>query len=166
MTRKATAIIRRAVRADLKAMGRLGAALARVHHDWDPQRFFMWDGIAEGYAWWLGKELKNKQAVLLVAERRRRVVGYAYGRVEPRDWNLLRERCAVGIDLIVEPSARGDGVGPRLGIELMRALQAKGAPRIVLQAAAKNRSAQQLFKRMGFRPTLIEMTRELDGPID
>jgi ribosomal protein S18 acetylase RimI-like enzyme len=156
--------VRPARRADLEALGRLGASLARAHHAWDPARFFTVAGMDDGYAWWLGKELGNRQAVVLVALRRGRIVGYAYGRVEPRDWNALRDTCGVGIDLMVEPRARGLGAGHLLGEALMQALREKGAPRIVLYAAARNRDAQRYFKRQGFRPTMIEMTRELDDP--
>ena len=33
-------VIRRATRADLPALGRLGAMLVRTHHEFDPNRFF------------------------------------------------------------------------------------------------------------------------------
>ena len=69
--------IRRARPADLDALGRLGAALARAHHRWDPKRFFVVPRMHEGYAWWLGRELKNRKAVVLVAERRGRRLGEA-----------------------------------------------------------------------------------------
>jgi ribosomal protein S18 acetylase RimI-like enzyme len=36
-------------------------------------------------------------------------------------------------------------------------------PRIVLSSAERNEGAQRFFTRMGFRRTMIEMTRELDG---
>jgi ribosomal protein S18 acetylase RimI-like enzyme len=156
--------IRPAREADLPALGRLGAELARAHHGWDPQRFFLEEPMEEGYAWWLGKELANPRAVVLAAVRRagrrEEVVGYAYGRIERRDWNALRDRCGAAIDLIVDPSARGAGVGRRLVTALVEALEAKGAPRVVLFAAAKNRGAQRLFRSLGFRPTMVEMTRE------
>jgi RimJ/RimL family protein N-acetyltransferase len=34
---------------------------------------------------------------------------------------------------------------------------------VVLSTAVRNEAAQRLFARAGFRPTMIEMTRELDG---
>ena len=40
-------------------------------------------------------------------------------------------------------------------------LKARGAPRLVLSTAEKNKVAQRLFDRAGFRRTMIEMTREL-----
>ena len=88
--------IRAATVADLPALARLGARLARMHHQMDPRRFFVVPGMEEGYAWWLGKERRSRKAVVLTAVRRGRagreaIVGYAYGRIEPRDWNSLRE---------------------------------------------------------------------------
>jgi len=163
MPRTDAITVRPARPADCKAMGRMGAALARAHHAWDPQRFFIWDDIEKGYAWWLGRELKNRRAVVLAAVKRGWVIGYAYGRMEPRDWNSLRDRCGVGIDLVVEPRHRGAGAGRMLSAALIDALRAKGAPRVVIETAAKNREARRLFKRLGFRQTVVEMTIETDG---
>jgi ribosomal protein S18 acetylase RimI-like enzyme len=153
--------IREPRRADLPALGRLGAALAAAHHAWDPARFFVVDRMADGYAWWLGRELRNRRAVVLAAFRAGRVVGYAYGRLEPRDWNLLRERCGHGIDVIVAPGARGRGVGRALVEALIARLAEKGAPRVVIEVAARNADARRIFASMGFRETMVEMAREI-----
>jgi GNAT superfamily N-acetyltransferase len=40
-------------------------------------------------------------------------------------------------------------------------LRARGAPRVLLWTADANPGAQRLFARLGFRRTMIEMTREL-----
>jgi ribosomal protein S18 acetylase RimI-like enzyme len=156
--------IRAATRADLDGLARLGAKLAREHHAMDPDRFFLpEEPIEEGYAWWLGKELANPRAVVLAATLGAAVVGYAYGRIEPRDWNTLRDRCGVGVDLWVEPRARGSGIGARLVEALAGALEARGAARVVIDVASRNPEAARLFERMGFRPTMLEMTRERPG---
>jgi ribosomal protein S18 acetylase RimI-like enzyme len=157
------AIIRPARRADLESAGRCGAALARAHHAWDPGRFFVVEDMEAGYSWWLGKELANRRAVILVAERAGRVVGYAYGRLEPRDWNALREACGYLIDLWVDEDERGEGLGKRLCSALAAALGGLGAPFATLMVAAKNRRARRLFQALGYRPTMIEMTLDLDG---
>ena len=164
---RADVAVRAALAGDARACARLGARLARWHHAMDPRRFFVTPSLEEGYAWWLGKERRNPHAVVLAAVRkargRERVVGYAYGRIEPRDWNTLRERCGVGIDLIVEPAYRGRGVGRILVDELVRRLGEKGAPRVVIQVAARNGKAQGVFAGLGFRPTMLEMTLEATG---
>ena len=155
-------IVREACAADLPAMARMGARLAREHHRLDPARFFLpEEPIEDGYAWWLGKELVNPRVVLLLAARRGRVVGYVYGRVEKRDWNTLRERCAVGVDLWVEPRARRAGLGRRLVEALAERFAARGEPRLVIQVAAENALALQAFAGMGFRRTVVELAREL-----
>jgi GNAT superfamily N-acetyltransferase len=157
--------IREATPADLSGCARLGAALSRLHHRLDPARFFTVPGLVEGYAWWLGKERRNPKAVVLAAVRRRggkdAVVGYAYGRLVPRDWNSLREACGMGIDVIVAPRLRGGGLGTRLVEALAAALAARGAPRMVIEVAARNPRARRAFATMGFRPTVLEMAREL-----
>jgi ribosomal protein S18 acetylase RimI-like enzyme len=154
--------IRSATRADLPGLARLGAKLARLHHAWDRERFFLpEEPLEEGYAGWLGKELANRRAVVLAAVKGAALVGYAYGRIEPRDWNTLRERCGVGVDLWVEPRLRGAGLGARLVEALAEALARRGAERVVVHVAARNPGAARLFARMGFRPTMVELTREL-----
>ncbi len=157
--------IRAATAADVPALARLGARLAREHHAMDPDRFFApEEPLEEGYAWWLGKERRNPRAVVLAAVRRGRIVGYAYGRVEPRDWMTLRDRAGVGIDLWVEPRARRGGVGTALVDALAARLAARGAPRLVIDVAARNSRAARVFAGLGFRETMIEMTRELAPP--
>lgn len=152
---------------DAAALGRLGAALAAFHHGLDPRRFFVVDRMEDGYAAWLAKEIASPEAVVLAAVEDGRggeqVVGYAYGRLEGRDWNLLREPAGVAVDLFVAPEARGRGAGRRLVDALVRELTARGAPRVVLYAAAANAGAVELFESMGFRRTMIELTREADA---
>ena len=40
-------------------------------------------------------------------------------------------------------------------------LRSRGMPRVMLWTADQNVPAQQLFTRLGFRPTMVEMTLEL-----
>jgi ribosomal protein S18 acetylase RimI-like enzyme len=149
---------------DLPALARLGARLAREHHAMDPERFFLpEEPLEDGYAWWLGKERASRRAVVLAAARRGRVIGYAYGRIEARDWNTLRDRCGVAVDLWVEPRARRSGVGSALVEALVARLAERGAPRVVLHVAARNARAARLFRALGFRETMRELTREVDG---
>jgi ribosomal protein S18 acetylase RimI-like enzyme len=155
-------LLRPARRDDLAAMGRLAGKLARQHHDFDAPRFFLPDRVEEGYAWWFGREIDKDDVVLLVAARGASLVGYAYGRLEERDWNQLLDACGALHDIWVEEAERGRGVGRRLVEATVAALTAKGAPRVVLHTAAANTAAQALFASLGFRRTMIEMTREAD----
>ena len=118
------------------------------------------DGVEAGYRTWLAKELGHEDAVVLVATLEGAVVGYAYGRLEERDWNDLLDRHGGFHDLWVEAAARRHGVGELLAEAMMEALKALGAPRVVLKTAAPNQTAQDLFAKLGWRPTMIEMTKE------
>ena len=153
-------VIRPALRNELPAVAALAAKLVHLHHAFDGARFFVPERVEEGYAWWFGKELDRPEVVLLVAARGERVVGYAYGRLEERDWNQLLDACGALHDLWVEDDERRAGVAATLVEATVAALREKGAPRVVLHAAAENAAAQALFARLGFRRTMVEMTRE------
>lgn len=154
-------VIRRATRADMTAVGRLGAELIQVHHGFDPQRFMAPRGdAAGGYAWFLGSELDNAQAVVLVAERDGDLVGYAYAGLEPQSWKELRDPAGFIHDVVVVEHARQEGIATRLVEAASRWLEEAGAPRVMLWTAERNAPAQRLFARLGFRRTMIEMTRE------
>lgn len=144
--------------ADLPAVGKLAGMLVRAHHRTDPERFMRIPNVEEGYAWYFGTQLKNRKAVLRVAERKQRLIGYAYGSLEPRDWNSLLDKHGAIHDILVAPGARKSGVGRSLMEEMLRALTDAGAERVVLQTMVQNATAQRLFRAVGFRPTMFEMT--------
>ena len=157
-------VVRRATEQDLPALGRLGAALVRLHYEFDPQRFMMPHGDLEaGYAWFLGTQLAEADAAIFVAERGGAPVGYVYAALEPQSWQELREACGVVHDVLVDTAARRGGIAAALIEAACEWMRSRGAPRVVLGTAQKNTPAQRLFERLGFRRTMIEMTRELDG---
>jgi len=157
-------LVRRATGADLESLGRLGALMVEQHHQFDERRFLApTPHTVDAYAAFLGTQLDNPAAVVLVAEHDAHVVGYAYAAVEGYDYVSLRGPAALLHDLIVDPGYRGRGVGEALLHATFTALVPHRVPRIVLSSAERNEGAQRFFTRMGFRRTMIEMTRELDG---
>lgn len=156
--------IRPAEGTDLPSLGRLGTLLVRTHHDFDAARFIAATAQTEGgYAAFLGTQLAEPDALLLVAERDGTVIGYTYATLEGHDWMSLRGPAGVLHDIVVDPASRGAGIGLALLDATMAALEARGAPRTVLSTAARNEAAQRFFARAGFRRTMIEMTRERGG---
>jgi ribosomal protein S18 acetylase RimI-like enzyme len=156
--------IRRATRDDLPALGRLGALLVRTHHDLDPRRFIPPGPQTEqGYGAWLVSQLGRPDGVVLVAEREGEVIGYAYAGLEGLDYMALRGPAGALYDIVVDPDRRRGGVGRALLDTAIAALQALGAPQIVLSTAEGNVAAQQLFRSAGFRPTMREMTLDFGG---
>lgn len=156
--------IRRAERRDLPALGRLGAMLMRTHYAFDPRRFLApGDSAESGYAWFLGSVMDSADACVFVADDGGDVAGYVFAALEPLSWKELRGPAGFVHDVAVREDARGAGIGKQLlaaGIEWLRG---RGAPRVILWTATPNEAAQRLFRGLGFRNTMLEMTLELDG---
>jgi ribosomal protein S18 acetylase RimI-like enzyme len=156
--------IRQATSADLPGIGRLGALLVETHHDFDARRFLApTSRTPVEYAKFLGSHLEDRDVVILVADDGGEVIGYAFAAVEGYDWMSLRGPAGVLHDIVVDPAHRGRGVGRLLLSAALAHLKSRGAPRVVLWTAEQNAAAQRLFASAGFRRTMIEMTRELDG---
>lgn len=155
--------VRPATPDDESAMGRLGAMLVTQHHDFDPKRFIApLPLLSERYGQFLVSQIERPQMVVLVADRRGEVVGYAYAGMEGSDYMALRGPAGVLYDLVVDPGHRRQGIGTMLMEAALAALKGLGAPRVLLFTAERNRGAQAMFDRAGFRRTMVEMTRELD----
>ena len=154
-------LVRLATRQDLPAIAPLAAALVRLHHAFDAKRFFLVENLEAGYERFLAGELADPDARVTVAERDGQIVGYAYGGLLERDWNALLDACGAVHDIFVAEAARGEGVARLLMEDMLARLREMGAPRVVLSAAWPNETAQALFEKLGFRRTMVEMTKEL-----
>lgn len=154
--------IRRAERRDVNALGRLGAMLMQTHFAFDPQRFLPPGESAEGgYAWFLGSVMNSPDACVLVAEDGDGIAGYVYAALEPLSWKELRGPAGFIHDVAVREDARRSGIAAQLLDSAIEWLRERGAPRVILWTAAPNDPAQHLFRRFGFRDTMVEMTLEL-----
>lgn len=157
-----TMTIRRAERRDLEALGSLGAMLMRTHYAFDPQRFLPpGDSAESGYAWFLGSVMESQEDCVFVAEDGDAVIGYVYAALEPLSWKELRGPAGFIHDIAVREDARRSGVARQLLQAAIDWLRERGAPRVVLWSATPNEAAQHLFRRFGFRDTMVEMTMEL-----
>src|SRR5437867_1466690 len=145
MTTTDPVFVRRAAPRDKFILGRLGASLVRAHHAFDAQRFLTpGSGLEEGYARFLGTQLAEEDVVIFVAERAGTVVGYVYAGVEPHSWKELRAAAGFIHDVVVDPEARGAGIGARLVETAAAWLVARGVPRVMLWTAERNPQAQRL----------------------
>ena len=156
-------IIRLANKSDALALGRLGAHLLETHYRFDAKRFMApLPNSSEGYASFLRSQLQEDDVVVFVAERAGAIVGYVYAGLEPTSWKELRDMAGFIHDVVVEEPSRRFGIASALVEAAVEWLRAHGAPRVLLWTAEQNPAAQTLFSRLGFRRTMIEMTRELD----
>jgi len=154
--------IRRATASDQDALGRYGGALMRQHHAADARRFIQVEHPEAGYGRYLVSQLNDPDSLVMVAEESGKVVGYIYADVEGTSWKDLRGPCGYVHDVYVDEPRRRRGAGR----ELMRAafdwFRTKGRSQIVLWTKTRNEHAQHLFAALGFRPTMIEMTLDLE----
>jgi ribosomal protein S18 acetylase RimI-like enzyme len=156
-------MVRPAKKADLPALGRLGALLMHTHYAFDRQRFLApGDDPEEGYAWFLETQLREPDAVVLVDERDGEIVGYVYASLEPMSWKELRGPAGFVHDIVIDEWARGSGAARALLAAAIAWLRDQGAPRVILWTASQNTRAQQIFEAAGFRKTMIEMTLEVE----
>ncbi len=157
-------VIRAATIADTPKAGQLGALLVREHHDFDAERFIAATPQTEhGYTAYLATQLDEPSVVILVADERGAVLGYTYSAIEGRDYMALRGPAAALYDIVVDPARRGEGIGRKLLDATIAALSGRGVPLVVLSTAEQNEPAQRLFASAGFRRTMIEMSRKIDG---
>ena len=155
-------VVRRAVRADLPALGRLGAHLMHVHYAFDARRFLAPGGNpAAGYARFLAGELEAPGSLVLVADRGGAIAGYVYAGIEPLSWKELRDEAGFIHDIVVDEEARRSGVATTLLEAAATWVREQGVTSLMLWTAAPNAGAQRLFERLGFRRTMVEMTRDL-----
>jgi ribosomal protein S18 acetylase RimI-like enzyme len=151
--------VRPATLTDQSPIGRLGAILVELHHEFDPDRFISaGPGTERAYGEFLVSQLARPEVIILIAEEAGRVVGYSYAGIEGNDWMALRGPAGVVYDLVVDPERRREGIGRLLLDAIRSALVEKGAPRVLLSTADRNVPAQALFASAAFRRTMIEMT--------
>ena len=156
--------IRPATSADMEILGGFGALLVALHHELDDKRFIeAAKSTPLRYGQFLQSQLARPEVIVIVAEDDGGLLGYAYAASEGFDYMSLRGPAGVIHDLFVDPGRRREGVGRLLLEAAMAGLKSLGAARFVLSTAHRNEAARSLFAAMGFRPTMIEMTRETDG---
>jgi ribosomal protein S18 acetylase RimI-like enzyme len=106
--------------------------------------------------------------ILLFGRHEERLAGYALGYTMPASATWLADTWSTGErigeveSLSVLPEYRGRGLGSRLLEELHEGLRQQGARDLILGALAGNTDAIRLYRRHGYRPTWLYLSR-LDG---
>lgn len=154
-------VIRDMTTADLGAVSLLAEQLVLLHHHWDSTRFFTTPDVAQGYHRFFQSQLGAEGLVLLTAEVGGEVAGYLYGTAEGRDWTKLLHPHGAVHDLFVAEKFRGHGVAQALMKEASVRFHRLGAKQLVLYSASTNVEGQALFRKLGYRATMVEMTLDL-----
>lgn len=157
-------VIRKAERRDLPSLGRLGVMLMREHHEFDRDRFLAPLKESEArYGAFLGAVAAEPESCVFVAEDDGAIAGYVYAALEPLSWVQLRGPAGFIHDIAVDEARRHVGIGTKLMQAAIDWLREHQAPRVILWTATPNEPAKALFRKLGFRDTMTEMTKELGG---
>jgi GNAT superfamily N-acetyltransferase len=144
---------------DWLRIGELCEQLVRAHHTYDPSRFISVQMLrADTYISRVRKELNDGRAAVFVAEVDERVVGYVFAGIEAESWKELRAEAGFIHDLVVDETSRRSGVGTALLERAVAWFQSRRVERVMLWTAPQNVYAHSLFRRVGFRLTMMEMT--------
>jgi ribosomal protein S18 acetylase RimI-like enzyme len=150
-----------ATAADWPRVGELAEVLVRTHYAFDRQRFVHPDTLrAADYVSRLREEIDRGHAMVHVAESNGVVSGYVFAGIEGDSWKELRREAGYVHDLVVDEAFRGHGIGRALVACAIEWFAARGVSRIMLWTAPANATAQRLFRGLGFRDTMIELTLE------
>jgi len=152
-------IIRPPAPDDWPSIGELAELLVRTHYAFDARRFVHPDTLqAPDYIDRLREEVERGHAMVRVADVDGRVAGYVFAGIEPGNLKELRPDAGYVHDLVVGQAHRGAGIGRALVASAVEWFHAHGIERVMLWTASSNTQAQQLFRDIGFTPTMIEMT--------
>lgn len=88
----------------------------------------------------------NPRAIVVVAEGKKRIVGWAAGLLHRHGQNYSGRLYAIA----VHPDAQGKRIGQRLIERILRALAMRGARRIFLEVHTDNQKAINLYRKLGF----------------
>lgn len=152
--------IRKMKKSDLPKVGPLAAQLVHLHHHWDGKRFFVPDDPSAGYQWWFGSQLTKKKVLLLLAESGGEIAGYLYAAEQGRDWNMLLDACGAVHDIFVAEAHRRKGIAQALMKAALKHFKSRGISQVVLSTSTQNVQGRALFESLGFRATMLEMTRD------
>ena len=94
----------------------------------------------------LQRLITNPRAIVVVAERKEVVMGWAAGLLR-----RYRQRHSGRLYAVaVHPDAQGKRIGHKLTEHILNALAARGAQRIFLEVHAENQKAINLYRKLGF----------------
>lgn len=156
-----TATVRRATEVDAARVADLAVSLFELHVVLDSKRFTQ-IATKDGAAQFYGGRAEVENAAVFVAEVDGRIIGFVYFEYEPVDYADLATNVAWLHDIYVEPEFRNSGIGSLLIEAVRNDARRLGANKVLLTVAANNVEGQKLFKRTGFRTTMLEMMLELE----
>lgn len=155
--------VRQATPDDVPVLVSLFQELDRMQSDWrvfTPRPGF-YDEVGAKYK----DAMREKDALVLVAEDEGEVVGMAYGEVHQPS-RFSDERALELSGVVVRTGYRGRGVGRALVQEAADRARGQGVEWIELKTFAPNEGAMEFWAGLGFTPRVVQMTTSIDALLE
>jgi ribosomal protein S18 acetylase RimI-like enzyme len=156
-------LIRSAVPTDIPAVLPLVTKICALHESWDYARFSFILHPEQRYERFLNRLITDERSVFLVAEDEEQLIGFLIATVESEIPIYRLKEFAFIHDIWVNPEYRQKGIGRDMVTQAIEYFYQMGVEQIRLDTAAINEPARRLFASCGFRISVIEMLKELDG---
>ncbi|HEX4124678.1 MAG TPA: GNAT family N-acetyltransferase [Tepidisphaeraceae bacterium] len=156
-------LIRRATSDDVESVLPMVAKICAFHEKLDPAKYGFLPHPEERYRGWLANRTGDPRSVFLVAQpdSGAPLIGFLIATIE-REIPIYRlDEFGFIHDLWVQPEFRKQGVGKALAESAVSRFGQLGVTQVRLDTAAANESARKLFAAVGFRPSVVEMLREI-----
>jgi len=135
--------------------------ICEQHRQWDRARYDFDQDPAERYDRWMRQRAIDPRSVFFVARQAEALVGFIVGTTEAEIPIYSLKEYGFIHDLWVEEAVRGQGIGRKLAQAAIDAFGKIGVQQIRLDTASSNEIARKLFAGCGFRPSTVQMLREM-----
>lgn len=152
--------IREGAEKDVEEIASLLIRLKRLNGEFDPLLKVRGDALekAKDLA---RKALKERDDLVLVAEKKGKVVGLINATLREREFYEPRLEGAI-IDFYVLPEFRRTGLGKRIMNEAVKKLKSRGAEIITAEFPSQNRIASSFYEKLGFRAIVSIYAKQRD----
>ncbi len=154
-----SAVIRRPTEQDLDSLAELVYRFYVFNEEFDPS----WatpQNLREQAARRAAELLKSEDSVVLVAAKANTIVGYVVGTIEENPLVKVR-RILVLREIYVRPQERRQGIATQLVNKALEEARKLKASHVAVEFPAGNRIAEELYLKMGFRPYLVRLIKEV-----
>ncbi len=152
--------IRRAGLKDVDAIVSLSRQLADYHRDIDSY-YKPGSETARGFRRHLLKNIRRRNARIVLAETDDKAVGYFIGSIEKPKPYASPKRIGRISGAFIQEGYRNSGIGRKMFEELMEWFREKGIKHIELYVDSRNNSGLKTWKRFGFREYMKKMRLDL-----
>lgn len=142
--------------------------ICAMHQGLDPVRYDFLPDVIERYRRWLPQRAADPDSIVAVATID---VGPGTGPVQVIGFLVAERIATIPIyqttetgwihDVFVHPAHRGHGVGSALARLALERFETLGIKQVRLETAWGNPAARAIFEALGFRPSAVEMLRQV-----